>query len=239
MCGEFGPDRMRGQPICTMREHLVIRRPEFVAGSRDRPEVGVFTQTHSTRHPVPWDKIALGETVWMKWTAGPVVAKARVSGIRQLESVDSAMLRVTTEGFALNPLESYWASLPPLFSAVTVYLSGEEWLDAPVTVAGRSRGESWIVFADGAMRETWFITPMSSDVTTARRPRPTRTLSASLRFQVFRRDSFTCQYCGRKAPLVALHVDHIRPWSRGGSNDIANLRTSCETCNIGKGATSA
>jgi len=63
-----------------------------------------------------------------------------------------------------------------------------------------------------------------------------KTLSKKIRFEVFKRDSFTCQYCGAKAPDVILHVDHIEPWSKGGSNDIINLVTSCSTCNLGKGA---
>ena len=34
-------------------------------------------------------------------------------------------------------------------------------------------------------------------------------LSAKLRFEVFKRDSFVCQYCGSHPPQVVLHVDHI------------------------------
>lgn len=61
-------------------------------------------------------------------------------------------------------------------------------------------------------------------------------LSKALRFEVFKRDSFTCQYCGRSAPEVILQVDHIHPVSKGGTNDILNLITSCRDCNLGKGA---
>lgn len=61
-------------------------------------------------------------------------------------------------------------------------------------------------------------------------------LSKKLRFEVFKRDCFTCQYCGKKAPDVVLHVDHIKPVSKGGKNDILNLITSCYSCNLGKGA---
>jgi hypothetical protein len=57
-----------------------------------------------------------------------------------------------------------------------------------------------------------------------------------LRFEVFKRDSFTCQYCGRKAPDVVLNVDHVSPVSKGGGNNILNLITSCSDCNGGKGA---
>lgn len=61
-------------------------------------------------------------------------------------------------------------------------------------------------------------------------------ISKKLRFEVFKRDSFTCQYCGAKAPDVILHVDHIKPVSKDGDNDILNLVTSCINCNSGKGA---
>jgi hypothetical protein len=56
----------------------------------------------------------------------------------------------------------------------------------------------------------------------------------SIRFEIFKRDNFTCQYCGKKAPDVVLHVDHIHPVSKGGTNDLLNLITSCIDCNLGK-----
>lgn len=61
-------------------------------------------------------------------------------------------------------------------------------------------------------------------------------LSKKIRFEVFKRDKFTCQYCGRSVPDVVLHVDHIKPVAKGGKNDIMNLITSCSDCNLGKGA---
>lgn len=59
-------------------------------------------------------------------------------------------------------------------------------------------------------------------------------ISKKLRFEVFKRDGFTCQYCGKSAPEVVLEVDHIKPVSKGGTNDILNLITSCFECNRGK-----
>src|SRR5689334_395541 len=59
-------------------------------------------------------------------------------------------------------------------------------------------------------------------------------LSKRIRFEVFKRDKFTCQYCGRKAPDIVLQVDHIDPVARGGGNEILNLITSCFDCNSGK-----
>lgn len=62
-----------------------------------------------------------------------------------------------------------------------------------------------------------------------------KSISKKLRFEVFKRDCFTCQYCGRKAPDVILEIDHIKPVSQGGKNTLLNLITSCKECNRGKG----
>lgn len=59
-------------------------------------------------------------------------------------------------------------------------------------------------------------------------------VSKKTRFEVFKRDSFKCQYCGRSAPEAVLHVDHIKAVSKGGDNDLINLITSCADCNGGK-----
>lgn len=61
-------------------------------------------------------------------------------------------------------------------------------------------------------------------------------IGKSVRFEVFKRDGFTCQYCGAHPPDVVLHVDHINPVALGGANDSDNLITACECCNLGKGA---
>lgn len=61
-----------------------------------------------------------------------------------------------------------------------------------------------------------------------------KAISNKLRFEVFKRDCFKCQYCGKSAPDVTLNVDHIDPVVNGGTNDILNLITSCFECNNGK-----
>lgn len=62
------------------------------------------------------------------------------------------------------------------------------------------------------------------------------TISPKTRFEVFKRDSFRCQYCGAAAPEVLLTLDHIKPVAEGGPDDIMNLVTACGSCNSGKGA---
>ena len=62
-------------------------------------------------------------------------------------------------------------------------------------------------------------------------------LAAGIRFAIFKRDGFRCRYCGRDVgDAVALHVDHVIPRSKGGTNALDNLVTSCSYCNLGKGA---
>lgn len=64
-------------------------------------------------------------------------------------------------------------------------------------------------------------------------------VSPKLRFRVFKRDSFRCRYCGASADEGArLELDHVVPISKGGTNDMANLRTACFNCNRGKGSES-
>lgn len=63
-------------------------------------------------------------------------------------------------------------------------------------------------------------------------------ISKRVRFSVLKRDGFACYYCGRRASEVKLEIDHVVSVMDGGTNDINNLRSSCQDCNRGKAATS-
>jgi 5-methylcytosine-specific restriction endonuclease McrA len=52
------------------------------------------------------------------------------------------------------------------------------------------------------------------------------------RQNIFKRDSFECQYCGKKKDLT---LDHVIPSSRGGQHTWLNLVTACKSCNARKG----
>lgn len=53
--------------------------------------------------------------------------------------------------------------------------------------------------------------------------------------KVYKRDSYTCQYCGyspmKHEEFRPLHIDHLVPWCVSGSNSLDNLVVSCEDCN--------
>lgn len=52
----------------------------------------------------------------------------------------------------------------------------------------------------------------------------------------YRRDHYTCQYCGynlqNSKVFLPLHIDHIKPHSALGSNKLENLVVSCSECNL-------
>lgn len=62
-------------------------------------------------------------------------------------------------------------------------------------------------------------------------------MSDSLRYDILKRDNYTCQICGAAAKDGAkLEVDHIIPVSKGGKTEKSNLQTLCVRCNRGKSA---
>jgi len=62
------------------------------------------------------------------------------------------------------------------------------------------------------------------------RPRPQPRLT---RREVFRRDNYTCQYCGKHT--LELTVDHVYPRHKGGKFTWDNVVASCSACNHRKG----
>jgi 5-methylcytosine-specific restriction endonuclease McrA len=63
-----------------------------------------------------------------------------------------------------------------------------------------------------------------------RRPFHERRLT---RLEVFTRDGYTCQYCGRETRDLTL--DHVAPRSQGGVHSWENVVSACKACNRRKG----
>jgi len=59
-----------------------------------------------------------------------------------------------------------------------------------------------------------------------KRPRPQRKLT---RLEVFNRDQYTCQYCGKQTHQLTL--DHVIPRYRGGEHVWENVVSACIPCN--------
>lgn len=63
-----------------------------------------------------------------------------------------------------------------------------------------------------------------------KRPRPRVKLNKR---EIFRRDGYTCQYCGTRGGNLT--IDHVIPRRLGGIHSWANLVTACASCNHRKG----
>lgn len=57
-------------------------------------------------------------------------------------------------------------------------------------------------------------------------------LKPGLRYSILKRDNFKCTSCGNDATKTILEVDHID--NNPSNNNIDNLTTLCEWCNLGK-----
>lgn len=60
-------------------------------------------------------------------------------------------------------------------------------------------------------------------------------LQGTLRRQVIERDGFVCGLCLEPVEADDIHIDHIRPRSLGGGDDLANLQVAHRACNLRKG----
>jgi ATP adenylyltransferase len=68
----------------------------------------------------------------------------------------------------------------------------------------------------------------------------TAPVSTGVRYEVLKRANKRCALCGVQEgdegyeDRLPLHIDHIEPRSKGGSNEIDNLQVLCRACNLGK-----
>ncbi len=88
--------------------------------------------------------------------------------------------------------------------------------------------------------QLWGIIPASTeenDLSAAANGKYSRRgITNSKRYDVLRRDKFQCVLCGASGNNANLEVDHIVPITRGGTDEISNLRCLCFKCNRGKHA---
>lgn len=60
-----------------------------------------------------------------------------------------------------------------------------------------------------------------------------RSIDSFMQWRVFKRDNYTCRYCGRTG--IPLTVDHIDLWENGGATIEDNLLSACKSCNKDRG----
>ncbi len=80
---------------------------------------------------------------------------------------------------------------------------------------------------------TWDIVDWIIAVGPVMPPRKRQWIKDSVRQEIYDRDGNACIACGSTQRLT---LDHILPYTHGGSDDPENLRTLCRSCNSSRGA---
>jgi 5-methylcytosine-specific restriction endonuclease McrA len=88
---------------------------------------------------------------------------------------------------------------------------------------------------DREVRSTSIVLRLPSVVRLINRFRRQRIQIRYSKQNVFARDRWVCQYCGRPRPPSELTQDHVIPKSQGGRTCWENVVTCCKTCNSQKG----
>ena len=101
----------------------------------------------------------------------------------------------------------------------------ERW--RPVGAAGSPLPLAWLP------RRSWLEWHLFRGVDPEARRDP---IPPALRAAVIARDGYVCGICGGEVEPADVHLDHIRPYSKGGPTTMANLRVTHSVCNIKKGA---
>lgn len=53
---------------------------------------------------------------------------------------------------------------------------------------------------------------------------------------VIARDGYVCGLCGGDVEPDDIHIDHVKPYSKGGDHRMSNLQVAHSLCNLRKGA---
>ncbi len=141
-----------------------------------------------------------------------------------------------------RPSRNEWTALKPKMSYDTVQRRFGGWAKACQQFIEYKSGGGITTEGDTRLDEKDQISSINTyekinEHGTKKNIEKTRTIPLNVRLKVLSRDNFRCAFCG-KSPATdigtKLHVDHIIPFSKGGTNSYENLQTLCEECNIGK-----
>lgn len=99
-----------------------------------------------------------------------------------------------------------------------------------------TKGWLWAIFVAGLNKkpEQWARAEalLSKLADGGRRPQ----ISATRRQRIYARDGHRCRYCGKRVRRGSRFLDHMIPYSRGGTDLDENLVSCCRRCNYRKGA---
>jgi hypothetical protein len=128
-----------------------------------------------------------------------------------------------------RPSRNEWEAAEPRISYNTYKRHFNGWVNACVAFIEHKMGAPIQADTDEAVRP--------DEATEVAIPKRSRSIPLKTRLDVLARDNFRCILCGRSPATdvgVVLHLDHMKPFSKGGTHNPGNLRTLCADCNLGK-----
>jgi hypothetical protein len=114
----------------------------------------------------------------------------------------------------------------------------DNWAVADETVIVEAGTEGWkALLRQGDLAEVEVLSRnKAGELSKAIARKSQRQIDSQVSWNVFRRDNFSCRYCGTEK--LHLTVDHLIPWEDGGPSIEGNLNSSCRPCNKVRGRTS-
>lgn len=212
---KFQIERVQGAPASTEEILSDIRHASELAGTnvlsqRLYSEFGKFDPSTASRRFGTWNKAVLA--------AGLEIAnEINISDERLYANI----MRLW-EHYGRQPRQAELARPPSVITYGAYRRRFRSWMEALT---------QFVSYANAQDMRSPNPVEVASGHKTSRDP------SLRLRFRVMKRDNFSCRACGASPamkPGLLLHVDHIKPWSRGGETIDENLQTLCEACNLGK-----
>lgn len=128
-----------------------------------------------------------------------------------------------------RPSRNEWEAAEPCISYNTYKRHFNGWVKACIAFIEHKMGAPIQADTDEVV--------IPDEATAVAIPKRSRSIPLRTRLDVMARDYFRCVLCGRSPATdvgVVLHLDHMMPFSKGGTHDLKNLRTLCADCNLGK-----
>lgn len=234
---EFGRSRIRSYSEESILAELERVAEHFNYGYFRRKDFGKIAHIHSATVERHFDG---SWSVAMK----KLSERLRNKGIsliigRQRNNTDKAMFdemeRIWRQ-LGHRPSRDEWRTMKPIISYDSIYRRFGGWTNACLRFIEYKSGTYEVAdhktLLNNGSNETKGIAPKLVSYS-----EKTRTIPLNVRLKVLSRDKFRCVFCGKSPATDAgtiLHIDHIVPFSLGGSNTPDNLQTLCFECNLGK-----